>query len=109
MLCMPRLNLFTGEFKSIHVLVEFVEEDSNTAIVPIQHYLDLEDLESVQAGERITVLWYDGKKYPAVFLTSGQYLELLYFAWEDQGKISTCVLGITLHILILFIKCIMAC
>lgn len=75
--CMPRLNLFTGEVESIHVLAEFVEEDGSTAVVPLQRVLNLEDLESVQAGEKITVLWYDGKKYPAVFLTSGQYLELL--------------------------------
>ena len=83
--CMTRLNLFTGEDESIHVLVEFVEEGSSTAVVPLQRALDLKDLDSVHAGETITVLWYDGKKYPAVFLTSGQYLELLYFAWEDQG------------------------
>lgn len=69
----------TGEVESIHVLAEFVEEDGSTAVVPLQRVLDLEDLDSVQAGEKITVLWYDGKKYPAVFLTSGQYLELLYF------------------------------
>ena len=66
------------------MLVEFVEEGSNS-VVPLQRALDLKDLDSVHAGETITVLWYDGKKYPAVFLASGQDLKLLYFAWEDQG------------------------
>ena len=72
-LCMHVFNdLFTGKVESIHMLVEFVEEDGSTAVVPLQCVLDLENLGSVQAGEKITVLWYDGKKYPAVFLTSGQ-------------------------------------
>lgn len=70
-LCIPRLNLFTGEVESIHVLVEFVEEDYSTAVLPVHRVLDLEDLKSVCSGERITVLWYNGKKYPAVFLNSG--------------------------------------
>ena len=59
--CMTRLNLFTGEDESIHVLVEFVEEGSSTAVVPLQRALDLKDLDSVHAGETIIVLWYDGK------------------------------------------------
>jgi len=70
MFCIPRLNLFTGEVESSHVLVEFVEEDCSTAVLPLQRALDL-DLKSAHAGESITVLWHDGKKYPAVFLTSG--------------------------------------
>ena len=49
-----------------------MEEDGSTAVVPLQRVLDLENLDCAQAGEKITVLWYDGKKYPAVFLTSGQ-------------------------------------
>ena len=71
MLCIPLLNLFTGEVESIHALVEFVEEGCSTAVVPGQRVLDLEDFKSAHAGKTITVLWYDGKKYPAVFLTSG--------------------------------------
>lgn len=65
-------DLFTGEVESIHVLAELVEEDGNTAVVPLQRVLDLENLDSVQAGEKITVFWYDRKNYSAIILTSGQ-------------------------------------
>ena len=48
--------------QSIHVLVEFVEEGSSTAVVPLQQRaLDLKESDSVHAGETITVLWYDGR------------------------------------------------
>ena len=61
--------LFSGESVSstVHALVEFVEE-GNTGIVPLQR---VNNSENVQAGERITVHWYDGKKYPALLLLSG--------------------------------------
>lgn len=52
-------SFFTGEDESIHALVEFVEEDCSTAVVPIKCVLDLADLENAQAGQRITVLWYN--------------------------------------------------
>ena len=36
--------------------------------MPLQR---INNSENVQAGERIMVHWYDGKKYPALFLLSG--------------------------------------
>ena len=71
-------NLLTGEVESVHVLAEFVEENGSTAVVPLQRVLDLEDLDKIKSGDNISVLWYDGKKYPAVYLTSGQYLAVCF-------------------------------
>lgn len=61
--------LFSGESvpTTVHPLVEFVEEGS-MGIVPLQC---LNNSENVQAGKRITVHCYDGKRYPALFLYSG--------------------------------------
>ena len=49
-------------------------EDSGTYVVPLQRVLGLGkemELENMQAGQQVTVLWYDGKKYPASFHVSG--------------------------------------
>lgn len=43
--------------------MEFMEEDCSTCVVPLKRVL-----ENVEAGQKVTVLWYDGKKYPALFL-----------------------------------------
>ena len=49
-----------------------MEEDCSTGVVPLQRVLGLGmDLETVQSGQNVTVLWYNGKKYPASFLLSG--------------------------------------
>lgn len=52
-----------------HALVEFVEEEC-TGVVPLQRVIGT----SLQAGERVTVLWSNRKEYPAIFLLSGNKL-----------------------------------
>ena len=62
---------FPGEdILLIYVLVKFTETDYSTVVIPLQRVLDLwkeTDLVNMQAGQNVTVLWCDGKKYPAFF------------------------------------------
>ena len=58
-------------FKEVHnyALVEFTKERS-TATVPLHHICGHEN---VQAGQKVDVLWHN-KKYPALLLLSGKYV-----------------------------------
>ena len=63
------LGLITIDHSCTHALVEFVEEEC-TGVVPLQRITG----ESCEAGDKVTVLWNNGKAYPAVCLLSGNVL-----------------------------------
>ena len=65
------LGLITIGRSCTHALVEFVEEEC-TGVVPLKRING--NGGGFEAGDKVTVHWSNGKKYPAVFLLSDNVL-----------------------------------